>query len=42
MHKLLNQREAEMRAVYNEKALVDVVVKMSHILEEYMTGMCVT
>ncbi|XP_059932789.1 E3 ubiquitin-protein ligase rnf213-alpha-like isoform X2 [Gadus macrocephalus] len=36
MHKLLNQREAEMRAVYNEKALVDVIVKMCHILEEYM------
>ena len=36
---LLRRRDAEMRAVYNEKDLVDVVVKMSHKLEDRMTGM---
>ena len=39
---LVRHRETEMRAVYNEKDLVDVVVKMSHKLEEHMTGMCVS
>ncbi|CAL8274226.1 unnamed protein product [Lota lota] len=34
---LLRHREAEMRAVYDEKDLVDVVVKMSHKLEEHIT-----
>ena len=36
---LLSHRYDEMNAVYNEKDLVDVVVKMSHKLEEHMTGM---
>ena len=35
---LLRHRDAEMRAVYNETDLVDVVVKMSQKLEEHMTG----
>ncbi|CAL8311059.1 unnamed protein product [Arctogadus glacialis] len=34
---LLRHRYDEMIAVYNEKDLVDVVVKMSHKLEEHMT-----
>ena len=36
---LLRHRYDEMKAVYNEKDLVDVVVKMSHKLEEHMRGM---
>ena len=42
MGNMLKHREDEMGAVYNEKDLVDVVVKMSHKLEEHMTGMRVT
>ena len=42
MRIMLKHREAEMGDVHNEKDLVDVVVKMSHKLEEHMTGMCVT
>ncbi|XP_056432075.1 E3 ubiquitin-protein ligase rnf213-alpha-like [Gadus chalcogrammus] len=37
MRNMLKHREAEMGAVYNEKDLVDVVVKMSHKLKEHMT-----
>ena len=39
---LFRHREDEMRAVHYEKDLVDVIVKMSHKLEEHINGMLVT
>ncbi|MED6260783.1 hypothetical protein ATANTOWER_028724, partial [Ataeniobius toweri] len=37
MRRLLQHREDEVKAVYHEKELVDVILTMSHKLEEYMT-----
>lgn len=39
---LLKHREDEIRDVYHEKELVDVVVKMSHKLRDHMSGMPIT
>ena len=38
MRRLLQCRENEVKAVYHEKKLVDVLLTMSHKLEEHMTG----
>lgn len=38
MRRLLECRQHEVNAVYHEKELVDVVLTMSHKLEEHMTG----
>lgn len=38
MRRLLQCRLDEVKAVYHEKELVDVVLTMSHKLEEHMTG----
>lgn len=39
MKRLLKCREDEVKAVYYEKELVDVLLTKSHQLEEHMTGM---
>lgn len=39
MKRLLKCREDEVKAVYHEKELVDVLLTKSHQLEEHMTGM---
>lgn len=39
MKRLLQCRQDEVEAVYHEKELVDVLLIMSHKLEEHMTGM---
>lgn len=39
MKTFLQHREEEVKAVYHEKELVDVILTMSHKLEEHMTGM---
>lgn len=41
MRRLLQCRQDEMKAVYHEKELVDVLLTMCHKLEEHMTGMVV-
>lgn len=39
MKRLLKCREDEVKAVYHEKELVDVLLTKSHQLEEHITGM---
>lgn len=39
MKRLLQWREDEVKAVYHEKELVDVLLTMCQKLEEHMTGM---
>lgn len=39
MKKLLDHRRTEVEAVYHEKQLVDVILDMSHKLEEHVPGM---
>lgn len=41
MRRLLQCREAEVKAVYHEKELVNVLLTMCQQLEEHMTGMVV-
>lgn len=41
MRRLLQCRQAEMKAVYHEKKLVDIFLTMTHKLEEHVTGMVV-
>lgn len=41
MRRLLQCRQDEVKAVRHEKELVDVLLTMSHKLEEHMTGMVV-
>lgn len=39
MRRLLQCRQDELKAVYHEKELVDVLLTMSNVLAVYMTGM---
>lgn len=39
MKMLIQCRKNEVNAVYREKELIDILVVMSHKLEEYMEGM---
>lgn len=41
MKRLLNWRQDEVRAVYHEKELVDIILTMTRKLQEHMTGMMV-
>lgn len=42
MRVLLNCRQKEFEAIYHDKKLIDVLVTMSHKLEEHMTGKEIT
>lgn len=39
MKRLIEWRDAELNAVYHEKNLHDILLTMTHKLEEHMTGM---
>lgn len=38
MKTLLEHRQREVKAVYHEKDLVEIILTMCHKLEEHMTG----